>query len=343
MKEETIKTKRELMNEEHKEEEKEKIEKNNEEEDEEEEEKEKESESSDFFSDSDDKEDNEDNENEANNEKPQKAPLCGNFVFGFFIIITIATALINKFGPPEQHGQRKIMHPQQEMDKLLQDIDYYLQNPAGFFMSIQSAFMRLGQMLNNSKSSPYVLSSVSNNMFIDKLQKHMTQIASSCENPLNAYVIMFSYYFLHDYTATAGDVIVNKNVIKKVFANCYQNENATIALFSFLMMAAQTNNGRASMSGVGPYITDYAKSMPFGKWTIRPLYVYTLWTETSKLYSNDQKALCEFVEYIVDEREAWSADFKDIFCKLKPRLDKCEIMKKQEIIDSINFCADFNN
>ena len=297
--------------------------------------------SEDSENDEEEEEEEEESENEENgskrksnkdkkNKKPKKKKEKGhilNYIGKFFYSLVILSMLL-KGGKNKQSrslfGQERIQSPQEMVDQLIVNIDFYSKNTRENIVSMESALTDLGRYLNHSVLSQYVISSFKATNFADRLQQIAKSMAYSCESVFNTELLQIIYLLLHDYVRADHTVHVNKLTTKAILSNCDMSLPVINALFSFLTVETQTEEGRESMQGLGPALTEFAESQDFGVPAFNTLCVYCFLVDKENLTEIDGKALAKFIEFSTDNQDKWSSKFRSIFIQYQSKFAQYE-------------------
>ena len=276
------------------------------------------------------KDEDEDSYSDLSDDKSEKSSRCWKFARSFFkkgmsLLFILSFVLQSKIGNSSGQagfGQQKIQHPQKLVDTLLENIELYVRNVEGNYPSLISAIEELGQDINNSKIQPFVINSFREKNYAIKLQKIAMQLSYACESVYNTGPLELIFLVLHDYVTIDDTTMVYPDAVKKVLFNCDLSSGIINALFSFLTVLTQTNNGRLSMQGMGPVINEFAQSTDFGPNAFNTLAVFSFWTEKANLTKKDATALTDFLQYADNNREKWSNKFKRMYVENQPNLEK---------------------
>ena len=236
----------------------------------------------------------------------------GKFFFSLVMISLVLGGGKNKISRAS-FGQEKILSPQETVDQFIVNIDYYSKNTRENVVSMHAALTDLGRYLNHSVLSNYVVASFKETDFASRLQQIAKSLAYSCESLFNTCILEDIYLLLHDYVIKDHSVRVNKEAARAILSNCDMSIPVINALFSFLTAETQTEDGRDSLRGIGPALSEFAESQDFGVPAFNTLCVYCFLVDQENLTATDGKALARFVSFATDNQDKWSSRFRTAY------------------------------
>ncbi|KAH0793184.1 hypothetical protein GPJ56_002893 [Histomonas meleagridis] len=234
-----------------------------------------------------------------------------------YIVVTLSTigTLISHFRAP-QTNLSKIVSASDIVNEKVSSLSQMLSKAEFTTTLLYQQIQQVGTLLNESSTISLTLESLETNGVIPKLWKVMSSKSGQCESPTEQYFIALSLLFLHDLSTVGGSSRIDTKIMGKIFDNCGDVEDVTKPLFALLTTVIRKSEGLASLNGFAPILTKSLLKEDFGPWDTPPCKFFALWSAVTDLSQNDKKAICQFADFAVKNREKWSREFNSFICLL---------------------------
>ena len=239
-----------------------------------------------------------------------------------FVILGLGIAFIH-FKPAK--SQIKVLPEDEIAHKITQRLVNSLRNlndNTEFAFSIRD----MGRILNTTSQKESIIRETKNQDFSFYAWQAIKSLTDTCNN-FNSYnKVKLILYIIHDLAKIGCNITSDIEASQNVLYNCKSQEELIYVTFDTLTVIAKHQN---LPEGTVKLCVDYALSMGHGPWSKN---IAATLTECELNAQEDIKAFNKYVDQEIHDKELWSREFYEAFCKL---------MHSKNISDNDNICQEF--